>query len=115
MTKVAEQLGIHVATVSRAVADKYVQTPRGIVALRKFFSGGTVSTSGDNAGSEVSWDAVRAALQDIIDKEDRKNPLSDDDLSEELKKRGLEIARRTVAKYRGQLNIPTGRLRKVHG
>ncbi|MFN5959323.1 MAG: RNA polymerase factor sigma-54 [Planctomyces sp.] len=115
MTKVAEQLGIHVATVSRAVADKYVQTPRGIVALRKFFSGGTVSTSGENAGSEVSWDAVRAALQDIIDKEDKKNPLSDDDLSEELKKRGLEIARRTVAKYRGQLNIPTGRLRKVHG
>ena len=110
MTKVAEQLGIHVATVSRAVADKYVQTPRGIVALRKFFTGGTTN----EAGEEVAWDAIKVALQDVIEKEDKKNPLSDDQIVEELKKRGLEIARRTVAKYRGQLGVPTGRLRKVH-
>ncbi len=111
MTKVAEQLGIHVATVSRAVADKYVQTPRGIVALRRFFSGGTVSSE---SGEEVAWDAIRAALQEVVAAEDKKNPLSDDQLAEELKKRGLDIARRTVAKYRGQLGIPTGRLRKEH-
>lgn len=110
MTKVAEQLGIHVATVSRAVAEKYLQTPRGIVPLRKFFTGGTVSESGE----EVSWDAIKAALQDVIAGEDKQNPLSDDQLAEELKKRGLEIARRTVAKYRGQLGIPTGRLRKAY-
>jgi RNA polymerase sigma-54 factor len=110
MTKVAEQLGIHVATVSRAVADKYLATPRGVVALRKFFTGGTTS----DAGEEVSWDAIKAALQDVIDAEDKKNPLSDDQLADELKKRGLDIARRTVAKYRGQLGIPTGRLRKAH-
>lgn len=110
MTKVAEQLGVHVATVSRAVAEKYLQTPRGIVPLRKFFTGGTVTESGE----EVSWDAIKGALSDVIEKEDKKNPLSDDQLVEELKKRGLEIARRTVAKYRGQLGIPTGRLRKVH-
>ncbi len=110
MTKVAEQLGIHVATVSRAVAEKYLQTPRGIVPLRKFFTGGTVT----DGGEEVSWDAIKAALQDVIDKEDKKNPLSDDDLAEALKARGLEIARRTVAKYRGQLGIPTGRLRKAY-
>jgi RNA polymerase sigma-54 factor len=110
MTKVAEQLGIHVATVSRAVAEKYLATPRGTVPLRKFFTGGTVSDSGE----EVSWDAIKAALQDVIEKEDKANPLSDDQLADELKARGLEIARRTVAKYRGQLGIPTGRLRKAY-
>ena len=110
MTKVAEQLGIHVATVSRAVAEKYLSTPRGTVPLRKFFTGGTVSESGE----EVSWDAIKAALQDVIAQEDKANPLSDDQLADELKKRGLEIARRTVAKYRGQLGIPTGRLRKAY-
>lgn len=110
MTKVAEQLGIHVATVSRAVAEKYLQTPRGIVPLRKFFTGGTVNEEGE----EVSWDAIKAALQDVLNHEDKRNPLSDDQLADELKKRGLEIARRTVAKYRGQLGIPTGRLRKAY-
>ncbi len=70
MTKVAEQLGIHVATVSRAVADKYLQTPRGIVALRKFFTGGTVTDEGE----EVSWDAIKAALSDVIEKKTRKTP-----------------------------------------
>ncbi len=111
MTKVAEQLGIHVATVSRAVAEKYIQTPRGVVPLRKFFSGGTTSSE---SGEEMAWDAVKAALREIIDAEDKANPLSDDELADELKKRGLDIARRTVAKYRGQLNVPTGRLRKIH-
>ena len=110
MTKVAEQLGVHVATVSRAVSEKYLQTPRGVVPLRKFFTGGTTNEDGE----EVSWDAVKAALLEVIAGEDKAKPLSDDQLVEELKKRGLEIARRTVAKYRSQLNIPTGRLRKVH-
>ncbi|CAN5854303.1 RNA polymerase factor sigma-54 [soil metagenome] len=111
MTKVAEQLGIHVATVSRAVAEKWIQTPRGVVALRKFFTGGTVSSE---SGEEVAWDAIKAALREVVDAEDKSAPLSDDDLAEKLKERGLEIARRTVAKYRAQLDIPTGRLRKVH-
>lgn len=110
MTKVAEELGIHVATVSRAVAEKYVQTPRGVVALRKFFTGGTTTETGE----EVSWEAIKAALEEVIAAEDKKDPLSDDALADELKKRGFDIARRTVAKYRGQLNIPTGRLRKAH-
>ncbi|MGQ0629220.1 MAG: RNA polymerase factor sigma-54 [Phycisphaerales bacterium] len=110
MTKVGERLGIHVATVSRAVAEKYLQTPRGIVALRKFFTGGTTN----EAGEEVSWEAIKAAMQEVVDGEDKGNPLSDDQIAEELKKRGLEIARRTVAKYRGQLGIATGRLRKTY-
>ncbi len=110
MTQVADQLGVHVATVSRAVAGKYVQTPRGVVALRSFFSGGTQTEGGD----DVSWEAVKAALQEIVDGEDKSNPLSDDALAEELKKRGIEIARRTVAKYRSQLGIASARMRKVY-
>ncbi|HZW08620.1 MAG TPA: RNA polymerase factor sigma-54 [Phycisphaerales bacterium] len=108
MTLVAEQLGIHVATVSRAVADKHLLTPRGVVPLRRFFTGGTETATGE----EISWDAIKAALQDVIDQEDKSNPLSDDALADKLKERGIEIARRTVAKYRGQLGIQSARLRK---
>ncbi len=108
MTQVAEQLGVHVATVSRAVADKHIQTPRGIVPLRGFFTGGLATDSGE----EVSYDAVKAALREVVDGEDKARPLSDDALAKALKDRGIEIARRTVAKYRGQLDIPSARLRK---
>lgn len=109
MTQVAEQLGIHVATVSRAVADKHLLSPRGVIALRKLFTGGFQTES----GGEVSYDAVKAALKEVIDGEDKSKPFSDEALVEELKKRGVEIARRTVAKYRGQLDIPSARLRKA--
>ncbi len=108
MTQVADQLGIHVATVSRAVAGKYVQTPRGVVALRGFFSGGIQTDEGE----EMSWEAIRAALKEVVDAEDKSKPLSDEALSKALKERGIEIARRTVAKYRDQLSIPSARLRK---
>ena len=108
MTQVADQLGIHVATVSRAVAGKYVQTPRGVFPLRRFFTGGTQN----DAGEDVSWDAIKAAMREVVDAEDKKEPLSDDAIVKALKEKGIEIARRTVAKYRGQLNIPPARLRK---
>ncbi|MEO1008473.1 MAG: RNA polymerase factor sigma-54 [Planctomycetota bacterium] len=110
MTQVAEQLGIHVATVSRAVSDKHLQTPRGVVPLRRFFTGGTQNDQGD----DVSWDAIKAALSDVVEKEDKAKPLSDEAIVRELKKRGVEIARRTVAKYRDQLGIPSARLRKTY-
>lgn len=116
MTQVAEQLGIHVATVSRAVAEKYVQTPRGVVPLRRFFSGGLATRStgeGDSGGEQMAWDAVKAALKEVVEGEDKSKPLSDDALVKEMKKRGIEIARRTVAKYRDQLGIPTARMRKT--
>ena len=114
MTGVAEQLGIHVATVSRAVADKHLATPRGTVALRKFFSGG-VSTRGsaEAAPDELAWDAIKEALRSVIDAEEKTKPLSDEALVGALKARGIEIARRTVAKYRDQLHIPPARLRKA--
>jgi RNA polymerase sigma-54 factor len=110
MTQVAEQLGIHVATVSRAVADKYIQTPRGVLPLRKFFTGGLATDSGE----DMSYEAVRGALQDVIAAEDKSKPLSDEAIVEELKKRGIEIARRTVAKYRDQLGIQSARLRRAY-
>lgn len=110
MTQVAEQLGVHVATVSRAVADKHLLTPRGVVPLRGFFSGGTQTQSGE----DMSWDAVKAAMKEIVDAEDKKAPLSDDAIAEALKERGIEIARRTVAKYRDQLDIPAARLRREY-
>jgi len=110
MTQVADQLGIHVATVSRAVNEKYIQTPRGIYPLRMFFSGGTETEDGD----AMSWTAIQAKLKQIIDEEDKSNPLSDDALADKLKEMGIDIARRTIAKYRKQLNIPPARQRKEY-
>jgi RNA polymerase sigma-54 factor len=108
MAGVANKVGVHVATVSRAVAGKYVQTPRGIYPLRMFFSGGTTTAD----GQDVTWNAVRLRLREIIDGEDKSDPLNDDELAAELKKHGLDIARRTVAKYRGLLDIPPARKRR---
>ena len=109
MAQVAEEVGVHVATVSRAVSGKYMQCPWGILPLRKFFSGGTEDTS----GQAHSWEAVRVKLQQIIDAEDKSKPLSDDQIRQKLGEMGIEnIARRTVAKYRGLLNIPAARFRK---
>jgi len=110
MIEVADQLGIHVGTVSRAVADKWMQTPRGLVALRRFFSGGTETES----GKSMSWDAVKATLKEIVDAEDKFHPHSDEALSQALKERGIDIARRTVVKYRQQLDIPPARRRRVY-
>ena len=110
MTTVADQLGIHVATVSRAVNEKYIQSPRGIFPLRMFFSGGTETKSGD----AMSWAAVQAKLESVINHEDKSAPYNDDQLVEKLKEHGIDIARRTVAKYRKQLNIPPARQRKQY-
>ena len=110
MADVAAKVGVHVATVSRAVAGKYVQTPRGIYPLRMFFSGGTTTAD----GQDLSWDAVRAKLQEVVNAEDKAKPLNDEQLAGELKKHGIDIARRTVAKYRKLLNIPPARQRREY-
>jgi RNA polymerase sigma-54 factor len=81
MIHVADQLGIHVATVSRAVSEKWIQTPRGVYPLRRFFSGGTTSAEGE----DMSWDAVKEKLKVIINEEDKQNPLNDDEIVEKLK------------------------------
>ena len=108
MIQVADQLGIHVATVSRAVSEKWIQTPRGIYPLRRFFSGGTTSADGE----DMSWDAVKEKLKTIIGNEDKNKPLNDDEIVEKLRQQGIVIARRTVAKYRKIFNIPPARQRR---
>ncbi len=108
MQQIADRIGMHVTTVSRAVDDKWLQTPRGLQPLRKFFVGGTVSADGD----EVAWDTVRMKLQEIIQAEPKDAPYSDDDLVEELGKRGITVARRTVTKYRKAMDIPSSRQRR---
>ena len=108
MQQIADKVGVHVTTVSRAVDDKWVQTPRGIFPLKRFFVGGTVSADGE----EVAWDAVRVKLQEIVDHENKQHPFSDDDLVKELAKHGLTVARRTVTKYRKAMDIPSSRQRR---
>jgi RNA polymerase sigma-54 factor len=108
MQEIADKVGVHVTTVSRAVDEKYMQTPRGIFPLKRFFVGGTHA----DGGEDVAWDIIRIRLQEVVDKEDKLHPLSDDDLVEELKKLGLNVARRTITKYRQRLNIPSSRQRK---
>jgi RNA polymerase sigma-54 factor len=111
MAKVAEDVGVHIATVSRAVAGKYMQFESGILPLRKFFSGGLEDTQ----GNEKSWEAIRGKLQEIIDAEDKAKPLSDDQIKTKLTEAGITgLARRTIAKYRGLMKIPPARLRKKY-
>jgi RNA polymerase sigma-54 factor len=108
MQQIADKVGVHVTTVSRAVDDKWIQTPRGIFPLKRFFVGGTTTADGE----EVAWDRVRIKLQEIVDNEDKKSPLSDDAIVEELGKAGIDVARRTVTKYRKAMNIPSSRGRR---
>ena len=108
MQQIADRIRMHVTTVSRAVDDKWLQTPRGLHSLRKFFVGGTVSADGE----EVAWDTVRIKLQEIVDGEPKDSPYSDDDLVHELGLRGITVARRTVTKYRKAMKIPSSRQRR---
>lgn len=108
MQQIADRVGVHVTTVSRAVDDKWIQTPRGIFPLKRFFVGGTQNADGE----DVAWDVVRIKLQEIVDAEDKAKPLSDDALVKELAKHGVKVARRTVTKYRKAMDIPSSRQRK---
>lgn len=108
MQQIADKVGVHVTTVSRAVDDKWIQTPRGIFPLKRFFVGGTTSADGE----EVAWDRVRLKLQEIVDNEDKSKPLSDDALVSALADAGITVARRTVTKYRKAMNIPSSRQRR---
>ena len=108
MQQIADRVHVHVTTVSRAVDDKWVQTPRGIFALKRFFGGGTTTADGE----EVAWDTIKQKLLEIIAKEDKGNPLSDEEIVEELARSGFPVARRTVTKYRKAFRIPSSRQRK---
>lgn len=105
---IAEITGLDISTVSRVANSKYCQTEFGVFSLKHFFSEGLQTESGE----EVSTREVKKILEDLIAVEDKSKPLSDEFLTEQLKEKGYNIARRTVAKYREQLNIPVARLRK---
>jgi len=105
---IAEKTGLDISTVSRVANSKFVQTEFGTYRLKFFFSE-SLST---DSGEEVSTREVKKILSDLIESEDKKRPLSDERLTELLQEKGYNIARRTVAKYREQLNIPVARLRK---
>lgn len=105
---IADITGLDVSTISRVSNSKYVQTWFGIYALKDFFTGSMQTTTGE----EVSTGELKNALKVIVDGEDKKKPLTDDELVELMKERGYQIARRTVAKYRQMLDIPVARLRR---
>ncbi|MCE2434265.1 MAG: RNA polymerase factor sigma-54 [Candidatus Latescibacteria bacterium] len=109
LQEVADKVQMHISTISRVSNGKYVQTPHGVYELKYFFDGGWSRYDDD----DISAKSVKEKIAEIIDVEDVQNPLSDEHISTMLKKEGINIARRTVAKYRDQLNISSARLRKA--
>ena len=105
---VADITGFDISTISRVVKSKYADTPNGIILLKNLFSDSLTNDDGE----EVSTKEIKNHLQEVISQEDKRKPLTDDALVDVLKEKGYNIARRTIAKYREQLNIPVARLRK---
>jgi RNA polymerase sigma-54 factor len=108
LREVADVINMHESTVSRVTNEKYVQTPRGLLPLKFFFSSGLSTTTGEDASAR----AIRAQIQKMVADEDSKNPLTDQQIVEMFAQKGVKIARRTVAKYRDQLSILPARMRK---
>ncbi|MGC7871796.1 RNA polymerase factor sigma-54 [Desulfosporosinus sp. SYSU MS00001] len=107
---IAEEIGVHESTVSRATSHKYVQTPRGIYEFKFFFANGM--GRGHSSESSITTEEIKLALREIISSENPKSPYSDQKLADLLKVKNMEISRRTVAKYRDELGIPTATVRK---
>lgn len=105
---IAEKVGMDISTVSRVINNKYIQTHFGTFLVKEFFSQSTENEEGE----EISTSRVKAALQQLVDKEDKRSPLTDDELGSALRQQGFVLARRTVAKYREGLGIPIARMRK---
>jgi RNA polymerase sigma-54 factor len=108
MAQIADVVGLHVTTVSRAVSGKYMETPQGLLEMRYFFTPGFQNSD----GTAVSNEMVKQAIQEMVDKESPRDPLSDQEIVSHLDERGLKVARRTIAKYREQLGILPSHLRK---
>ena len=105
---IAEKTGFDISTISRVVNSKYIETHFGIYSLKYFFSEGLENQEGE----EVSTRELKKALQECVDNEDKRKPLTDDELVDKMTEKGYKVARRTIAKYRDQLGIPKARLRK---
>ncbi len=110
LKNVSEKTGLHESTISRIVSNKFAQTPLGVIPLKSFFSNKVSKKSGN-----ISSDRVKYLIQKLIESEDAQKPLSDNDIVNILKKEGINVARRTVTKYREELNIPDSRKRKTGG
>lgn len=108
LKRVADIVGLHESTVSRATSNKYIQTPQGVFEMKYFFSSGLNNSS----GSMTSAESIKKMLQELVAQEDSKEPLNDQKIAEIFHQRGIKISRRTVAKYRDELNIPAIRKRK---
>lgn len=104
---VADDIGVHESTVSRATNGKYMQTPRGLFELKYFFTSGVSSEKGS-----LSATSIKVMIRDMIEKEDPKKPLSDQKIADILKEKSISISRRTVAKYRDELDIPSSSKRR---
>jgi RNA polymerase sigma-54 factor len=110
MTQVAETVGVHETTVSRAISSKYIQTPHGVFALKFFFTSGYQSSDGEN----ISNTSVKDMISHLVQQEDPSSPLSDQEIVTQLQEKNIKIARRTVAKYRDELDILPSNLRKSY-
>ncbi|WP_027398216.1 RNA polymerase factor sigma-54 [Anaerovorax odorimutans] len=108
LKQIADEVGIHESTVSRSINGKYMQSPRGVFEIKYFFTSGVSGTSGEGISSE----SIKTFIREILDNENPKSPLSDQAIVELLTKRGIDISRRTVAKYRDEMNIPSSSKRK---
>lgn len=106
---VAEDIEMHLSTVSRVVNGKYAHTPQGVIELRRFFTEGMVNDDGE----EVSTRVIKLQIKKMIELEDVRNPLTDEEIAERLAREGMKMSRRTVAKYRDQMNIPGSRERRI--
>lgn len=106
---IADKTGLDISTISRVSNVKYAQTKWGTFPLRFFFADAYTTDEGE----EMSTRKIKIALKNVIEKEDKRKPLSDEALTKLMKEKGFPIARRTIAKYREQLNIPVARLRKA--
>jgi RNA polymerase sigma-54 factor len=112
MSEIAGRVGLHTSTISRAIAGKHVQTDRGVFRLRDFFDGGRADGAADAGQGRM---AIDVQIAELVANEDKTAPLSDDDLVAALAKRGVHCARRTITKYRKQLEIPSSYLRRRFG
>jgi RNA polymerase sigma-54 factor len=103
-------VGVHETTVSRAVSGKYMQTPQGLFEMKYFFTSGIKTATGEG----MSNTSVKGMIDEMVKKEDPSKPLSDEEIVKRLQEKGIQIARRTIAKYRSELNILPSHLRKKY-
>ncbi len=110
LKEIADSLGMHESTISRAIRDKYINTNRGTILIKNLFTTGI--TANNSTGEDISVEFIKREIKELIDKEDKKKPISDQIICNILNNKGIQISRRTVAKYREELGIQSSKCRK---